>query len=168
MSSLMRGLALVIAPHLGSWLKPWTYLSFYLTWAQDTWASSVLQGNECPNQQGRGYISFHGLLSQVLHIAFHCLLLGTSGSQVGSDLWGSGHSPLPLHGRRICGHVLRPLQCRSVGLHGDWVSLFRLLDTRKGNSFIEEGSADTALTRVIIADVASRCSASWRSCGTLQ
>ena len=98
------------------------------------------------------------LLSQVLHIAFHCLLLGTSKSQVGSDLWEVGIDPLPLHGRRICSHVLRPLQCRSGCLHGDKVSPFRLLDTRKGNSFIEEGSADTTLTHVIIADVANRCS----------
>lgn len=91
----MRGLALVIAPHLGSWLKPLDLFElFYSLEAQDTWASSsALQGNECPNQQGRGYISFHGLLSQVLHIAFHCLLLGTSKSQVGSDLWEVAIAP---------------------------------------------------------------------------
>ena len=31
--------------------------------------------------------------SQVLHIAFHCLLLGTSKSQVGSDLWEVAIAP---------------------------------------------------------------------------
>ena len=85
----MCGLALVVAPHLGSWLEPLDVFElFYSLVARGTGTYSIaLQGNECPSQQGRGYISFHGLLSQVLHIAFHCLLLGTSKSQVGSDLW---------------------------------------------------------------------------------
>ena len=57
----MCRLALVVAPHLGSWLELLDVFElFYSLVAQGTGTYSIaLQGNECPSQQGRGYISFH-------------------------------------------------------------------------------------------------------------